>query len=260
MRPAALRLLAFVLVIFGSFGTAYSLGRRLPGNPESKPHTHGKALPSPIPPGFEVDGYTLVNDAGQPSASAVALHVKGSDGQRVTDYTPTQGAALHVVLIRPDLSGFQHLTPAVDAQGSFVVPVEHGKWHIVVDAQPAGAAAPIVLATNVDDEVEAKTVALPKPGNTVTSGALTVTRTGLDFTVRGASGALADALVPYLGQPAQLIAIRQSTLAYHHLVPANPPNGATFAFDGALPPGTYRLFLQFGFGGTVQTVAFTMVQ
>ena len=34
MRPTAIvRLAAFVLVIAGSFGTAYGLGRRLPGNP-----------------------------------------------------------------------------------------------------------------------------------------------------------------------------------------------------------------------------------
>jgi len=46
-RSALVRLMAFVLVLFGSFGTAYGLGRRLPGNPESKPHTHGPVKPSP---------------------------------------------------------------------------------------------------------------------------------------------------------------------------------------------------------------------
>jgi len=262
MRPAAVRLLAFALVIFGSFGSAYSLGRRLPGNPESKPHTHGKVAPSPIPPGFEVDGYVLVNNADQPSASAVALHVKAPDGQRVTDFTVTQGADLHVVLIRPDLSGFEHLTPDVGADGSFVVPVGHGKWHIIVDAQPAGANAPIVLATNVDDEVEAKTISLPKPADTMKVGDLVVIRNGLQFTVTGNDGGPAQGLEPYLGHPAQLIALRQTTLAYHHLLPAAsaPTSPATFGFDGTLPSGTYRLFLQFGFGGAVQTAAFTMVQ
>ena len=60
-RTAVVRLAAFALVLLGSFGTAYGLGRRLPGNPESKPHTHGPAKPSPVPPGFDADGYTLVN-------------------------------------------------------------------------------------------------------------------------------------------------------------------------------------------------------
>jgi hypothetical protein len=33
-RAAFVRLLAFVVVLFGTFGTAYGLGRRVPGNPE----------------------------------------------------------------------------------------------------------------------------------------------------------------------------------------------------------------------------------
>lgn len=258
-HPAAVRLVAFVLVIFGSFGTAYGLGRRLPGNPESKPHTHGKPVASPVPPGFSVDGYTLVNDASQPSALAVALHVRGPDGQRVTQYIEAHGSTLRVVLIRPDLSGFQHLHPDIGADGSFVVPVEHGRWHIVVDAQPAGAAAPIVLATNVDDENAVATVALPKPADSVTVGDLTVTRNGLDFTVTAKDGSPAQGLEPYLGQSAHLIAIRQGDLAYQHLHPAASTAAATFSFDGALLSGTSRLFLQFGSRGAVETAAFTVV-
>lgn len=258
-HPAALRLVAFVLVIFGSFGTAYGLGRRLPGNPESKPHIHGKPAASPIPPGFTVDGYTLVNDANQPTASAVALHVRGPDGQRVTQFTESHGSTLHVVLIRPDLSGFQHLHPDITADGSFVVPLEHGKWHIVVDGQPAGAAAPIVLATNVDDEVPIDTVALPRPADKVTVGDLAITRHGLDFTVTGKNGSPVQGLEPYLGQAAHLIAIREGDLAYQHLHAVDATT-ATFAFDGTLPAGTYRFFLQFGYRGAVQTAAFTVVQ
>jgi hypothetical protein len=104
-RAALVRLAAFFLVIAGSFGTAYGLGRRLPGNPESKPHTHGPVKPSLIPPAFTVDGYVLVTESNQPSASLHALHVNGPDGQRITTYTATQGATLHVVMNHPDLSG-----------------------------------------------------------------------------------------------------------------------------------------------------------
>lgn len=258
-RPATLRLVAFVLVIFGSFGTAYAVGRRLPGNPESKPHTHGKPVASPIPPGFTVDGYTLVNDANQPTASAVALHVRGPDGHRVTQYAESHGATLHVVLIRPDLSGFQHVHPDISADGTFVVPLEHGKWHIVVDGQPAGTASPIVLSTNVDDEVPTDAVTLPHPADEVTVDDLTVTRHGLAFTVTGKDGSAVQGLEPYLGQAAHLIVIRKGDLAYQHLHPVDTTS-ATFAFDGTIPAGTYRYFLQFGYRGAVQTAAFTVVQ
>lgn len=259
-RAAVIRLASFVLVIAGTFGTAYGVGRKLPGNPESRPHTHGPTKPSPIPPGFEVDGYVLVTEATQPSSASLALHVNDPDGQRVTDYTEAHGSKLHVVLIRPDLSGFQHLHPDIAADGSFIVPIdEHGKWHIVIDAQPSGGGAPIVLATNVDDEVSVDEVPLPSPDNEGTAGDLSITRHDLSFTVTAADGAAADGLEPYLGQPAHLIAIRQGDLAYSHLHPLDSPHG-TFSFGGTLPSGTYRLFLQFGYLGDVITTAFTVVQ
>lgn len=259
-RPIAVRLIAFVLVIAGTFGTAYGVGRKLPGNPESTPHTHGPAVASPVPPGFAVDGYVLVTEANQPSATALALHVTGPDGQRVTDFAEAHGSKLHVVLIRPDLSGFQHVHPTIDHGGSFVVPIDQpGKWHIVIDSQPADAATPVVLATNVDDEVPVDTVALPAPDDEVSVGDLTVSRQGLGFTVRASDGTVPEGLDPYLGQPAHLIAIRQGDLAYSHL---NLSDAMTsmLMFDGALSTGTYRLFLQFGYRGEVLTVAFSVVQ
>jgi hypothetical protein len=260
-RPALVRLAAFVLVIFGSFGTAYSVGRRLPGSAESKPHTHGPIKPSLVPPGFEVDGYVLVNDSNQPSKSATGLHINGPDGQRVTDFVEAQGSKLHVVLIRFDLSGFEHLHPEINADGSFIVPRDKaGKWHIVVDAQPAGATAPIVLATNVDDEVLRNDVSLPKPNDKVTVDGLIVTRQGLNFNVTSKDGSVAVGLESYLGQPAHLIAIRKGDLAYTHVHPATGATAAEFAFDGALSAGTYRLFLEFGYHGKVVTAAFTTVQ
>src|SRR5215210_1699173 len=99
-RTALIRLAAFALVLLGTFGTAYGLGSRLPGNAESKPHTHGPAQPSPVPTGFHADGYTLVAEATQLSAASLALHITGPGGARVTEFTREQGASLHVVLIR----------------------------------------------------------------------------------------------------------------------------------------------------------------
>jgi len=260
-RSALVRLLAFVLVLFGTFGTAYGLGRRLPGNAESKPHTHGPAEPSPVPPGFHSDGYTLVTEATQPSATSMALHITGPDGAQVTRFVAEQGAAVHVVLIRFDASGFEHLTPAPAADGSFVVPLDQpGKWHIIVDSRPEGALSPVVLTTNVDDEVPVEDVPLPAPQDTVEVDGLTVRRDGLTFEVTTGDGSSATGLEPYLGQPAHLFAIRQGDLADTHLHPVAEVSSATFAFTGPLQPGTNRLFLEFGYRGDVTTAAFTVVQ
>ncbi len=259
-RAALVRLVSFVLVVAGTFGTAYGVGRKLPGNPESRPHTHGPEKPSPIPPGFAVDGFVLVTDATQPSAASMALHIKGPDGQRVTDFTEVHGSKLHVVRIRPDLSGFQHLHPEISPDGSFVVSIgDPGKWHIVVDVQPAGTTAPVVLATNVDDEVQVDTVKLPAPAGDLIAGDLRIVRSSLNFNVTTKDGSPADSLETFVGQAAHLIAIRQGDLAYTHLHPVSAGD-ATFSFAGTLPTGTYRLFLQFGYRGNVITAAFTVVQ
>jgi hypothetical protein len=259
-RAALIRLSSFLLVLAGTFGTAYGVGNKLPGNPESKPHTHGPAKPSPVPPGFEVDGFVLVNAQSQPTPSAATFYIKAPDGQRVTDFTDAQGAKVHAVLIRFDVSGFEHLVPGVGADGSFVVPLDKpGKWHIIIDSQPAGASAPIVLSTSIDDEVPIESVALPDANDTVTVDDLIVTRKGLDFDVTSRDGSPADGLEPYLGQPAHLFAIRQGDLAYTHLHPVDTAD-ATFSFNGDLAAGTYRLFLEFGHRGSVVNAAFTVVQ
>jgi len=250
-----------MVVLFGSFGTAYGLGRRLPGNPESKPHTHGPVKPSPVPPGFHSQGYTLVTEATQPSAASMALHVTGPDGAQISRFTEHQGAVVHVVLIRFDDSDFQHLTPQPATDGSFVVSIDQpGKWHIIVDSQPEGALSPVVLTTNVDDEVPVKEVRLPAPRDTVDVDGLSVTRDGLTFRVTASDGSPATGLEPYLGQPAHLFAIRQGDLAYTHLDPADATSPPTFAFAGELSSGTDRLFLEFGHAGDVATAGFTVVQ
>ncbi|HEY4610509.1 MAG TPA: hypothetical protein VIH06_14935, partial [Ilumatobacteraceae bacterium] len=203
----------------------------------------------------------LFTDATQPTAASLALHITGPDGARVTQFTEHQGAGVHVVLIRFDDSGFEHLTPLPGADGSFVVPFDRpGKWHIIVDSQPAGAVSPVVLTTNVDDEVAVNDVPLPKPQDNVDIDGLTVARNGFTFTVSGRDGSPATGLQPYLGQPAHLFAIRQGDLAYTHFDPIASAVPATFAFPGELPPGTYRLFLEFGYQGHVTTAGFTVVE
>jgi hypothetical protein len=55
-----------------------------------------------------------------------------------------------------------------------------------------------------------------------------------------------------------LIAIRKDDLAYTHLHPGDSLAGM-LTFPGSLSePGTYRLFLQFGYRGEVVTAAFTV--
>ncbi len=258
------RLVAFGVVLLGTFGTAYAVGEKLPGHSHAghtHTHTHGPA--ALVPPGFQSGAYQLVTDGitgGGGTPRTATFHLS-ENGANVTSFDEVHGALLHTVVIRPDLSGFQHVHPDIAADGTWDVTVdEPGAWHIVFEATPTGATTSVVVSANLDDEVPVATETLPAPDDDVTVDGIRVTRTGLTFTATMPDGSPVDGLEPYLGQAAHLVAIRQGDLAYVHLHPMTSPTG-TFMFGTALPQaGTYRLFLQFGYRGDVVTVPFTVVQ
>jgi hypothetical protein len=282
---AWVRLTMFSVALLVAFGAAYVVGDRLPGQAdassgthqhavttttfdESAPHTHEL---TPKPAVTAVDGYELRLDASSTDGHELTYRVVGPDGKTVTEYQDNHGALLHTVLVRPDLSGFQHVHPQIGADGSWTVTVPPGASHIVFDLWPAGAASNIVLATNADDEVPTVTVALPPADDAPTVDGLVVQRDGLTFTVTNPDGSPATGLEPYLGAAGHLIAIRQGDLAYTHLHPAGTvmagmpdmttPSSAAenvLTFDGTLTTGTYRVFLQFGHDGDVVTVPYTV--
>jgi len=255
------RLGAFLLVLLGTFGTAYAVGEKLPGHNHSG-HTHGPG--SVVPPGFESNGYRLVTDSvkgadGEPRL--LTFHLEMTDGMRVTEFAENHGALLHTIVVRPDLSGFQHLHPDIADDGSWQVPLdEPGQWHMVFDLLPAEASNPVVVSANSDDEVAVEPVPLPEPDDDVTVDGLRVVRDGLNFTVTNDDGSAVTDLEPYLGNAAHLVALRQGDLAYVHLHATDEMPGM-FMFGSALPEaGTYRLFLQFGHDGDVVTVPFTVTE
>jgi hypothetical protein len=259
----AVRLSAFALLLAGTFGTAYAVGEQLPGHSHGSTgtaghtHTHSGAS-APVPAGFESGGYQLVTDHVVPRMAT--FHLRTVDGATVTDFTEAHGALLHAVLVRPDLSGFQHVHPEIRDDGTWDVTLtEPGQWHIVFDTTPAGAGNPVVVSANLDDETVIATVPLPAPDDTVEIDGLVVTRDGFTFTVTDATGGMAIGLEPYLGQPAHLVALRQGDLAYTHLHPSGEMSGMFMFGTGITAPGTYRLFLQFGHDGEVLTVPFTVV-
>jgi hypothetical protein len=254
------RLAAFLLVLFGTFGTAYAVGEKLPGhNHAGHSHTHGPA--TLVAPGFENNGYRVVTDSVETTGTTrvATFHLEMTDGMRVTELPEQHGARLHVVLVRPDLSGFQHIHPEIRSDGSWQVTLdEQGPWHIVFDGAPGGT--PVVVSANLDDETATTMQPLPEADDDVTAAGVRLVRKGLDFYVTAEDGGPATGLQPYLGMAAHLIAIREGDLSYVHLHPTMEMDGM-FMFGDKLPqPGTYRTFLQFMRDGDVVTVPFTVVQ
>lgn len=261
MSHVASRLGAFVLVLAGTFGTAYAVGERLPGHSHAggDGHTHtSTGMSTPVLPGFESDGYQLVTD--HVHGDMATFHLRDADGKAVTEFTEAHGAVLHVIAIRPDLSDFHHIHPTIRADGSWDVTLPSpGQWHLVFDSTPNGAANPVVVSANLDDETPVAAVALPPADDTVEIDGLLVTRDGFAFTVTAADGGMLMGLEPYLGQSAHLVAMRQGDLAYTHLHPDDGIAGMFMFGSGITASGTYRLFLQFGHDGDVLTVPFTVV-
>ena len=268
------RLVSYGLVLVGLFGTAYAVGERLPGHQHSGSsgdvHQHSGGSTDMAGMGGSGDltdsdlarlglsstvgDYRLV--VVERTSTAVALRIDRA-GVPVVDFTEVHGALGHLLVVRRDLQGFQHLHPVLGADGVWTAtldrPIEAGAWRAVLETEPSGGG---VLVMGIDLLVggEAAPVAVPPPSNVAIVDGLTITREGLWFTVTPS-----DSLQPWYGQSAHLVAFREGDLAYAHLHPANDVAG-DYRFSGSLPgPGTYRLFLQFLADGELVTAAFTVV-
>jgi hypothetical protein len=200
------------------------------------------------------------------------FRIMGCDGQAVRSFDPEQGKLLHLIVVRSDLTGFQHLHPRLRPDGTFTIDIattRPGRYRAMADFVVGGRK--YVLATTLrapgpgaeDDRP------LPRPslraatdGYDVELQRPAVVKAGeeaqLTFAITRDGRPVTD-LQPYLGAYGHLVALHHPDLAYSHVHPDGEDRRAgliTFATD--LPTrGTYRLFLQFRAGGRVHTAAFT---
>jgi hypothetical protein len=262
MNTVAARLIAFTLLLAGSFGSAYAAGERWPGHRhdgqndrnddgQNGGHEHGSAPPDAA---GAMHGYQLVRRAGTDPLRP-SFVVRDPDGDTVTRFDTVHERPLHALVVRPDLSGFQHLHPTIGSDGAFSVELPApGTWHVVFDFTPTRGPE-LVLAANIDDETPVEAAPLPPESDTAEAAGITVRRDGLGFT----PSIPTTEIEPYLGQPAHLVAFRQGDLAYVHLHPSDMQMGETLMFDDTLDAGTWRLFLQLQVDGDVHTFEFTAV-
>jgi len=256
------------------------------GMNDTAPHTSGDTPAMPgmshgdsAPQGLAVaaEGYTL-----HPTTTTVpsgpfpfTFQILGPDGAPLTGYTAEHERELHFIVVRRDLSGYQHLHPTRGAEGTWIVPLtvaDAGVYKAFADFQPAGAAMPLTLGVDLFVPGDFRPTPLPAPAPAVSVDGYTVTLTGalragqasdLSFTVSQDGSPVTD-LQPYLGAYGHLVALRVGDLAYSHVHPEGAPGdghtppGPQVGFHAELPTaGAYRLFLDFQTGGVVHTAAFT---
>ncbi len=231
----------------------------------------GQAAPAAGGLAVAEDGYRLEliespSEAGR--AGRLRFRVVRADGQAELAFEPEQGGVpLHLIVVRRDLSGFQHLHPRMAAGGTWVTPLilaEAGVHRAFADFTVAGR--PRTLGIDLFASGDFRPRPLPAPEPVARAGKHRIALeaaplragqpTTLSFAVSLETEPVRD-LEPYLAARGHLVALRAGDLAYLHLHPVKQPDAShRIAFGATFPSaGRYRLFLQFKREGRVETTA-----
>jgi hypothetical protein len=203
------------------------------------------------------------NSATPGKPFALAFRIVDRRGRTVRDFDVEHTKRMHLVVVRRDMTGFQHLHPTQAPDGSWTVGTtlrDAGSYRVFADFSVDGK--PHTLADDLAADGTVRSRELPAPTQSVDVDGLHVRLT------EGASRAGAEsrlafdvtragkpvAVEPYLGAKGHLVALRQGDLAFLHV----HPDANSLRFMAEFPTaGRYRLFLQFRTAGRVHTAAFT---
>ncbi len=203
------------------------------------------------------------------------FRILDQNGQPVRDFEAEHDKRMHLIVVRHDLTGFQHLHPELADDGiwrtQLTIP-EAGSYRAFADFKTGDhnktLAADLVAdgpvdwhelppasqTTQTDDGYEVRIQEVNTAGR----------QSELRFTVMRDGDPVA--VEPYLGAGGHLVALREGDLAYLHVHPSGHGSdehggahlGEPVAFATEFPSdGRYRLFLQFKHEGRVHTAAFT---
>ncbi|MFI7548502.1 hypothetical protein ACIBQ2_02040 [Micromonospora sediminimaris] len=250
-----------------------------PHAPGAGAHSHGADQDAAAEAGglaVSRDGYTLAPMTAEfTPGQAAELRFQIRDGQRrtVTRFAVVHDKPMHVIVVRRDLSGYQHLHPTMAVDGTWSVPLtlpSPGVWRAYADFTAIaddGRQTATTLGVDLVAPGSYTPRDLPTPATTARADDFTVTYQGVpqpgltvpvDFRITGADGA-GPALERYLGAFGHLVALREGDLGYLHVHPeAELVDGAIRFWLTTPGPGRYRLYLDFATGGEVRTAEFTV--
>jgi hypothetical protein len=283
---ATARLAGFGLILAAVLTAAYGVGAALrspaaSGAPEVRSESddaaHGGSHGSEADTSAEVLGGLSASDRGYAlrlestglsagRSVSVAFTIIGPDGRPLRSYDVEHEKQLHLIAVRRDFAGYQHVHPTRNQAGRWSTPLdlEPGSWRLFADFVPGDGGAPEGLTVGVDLEVAGSYAPTPL------SAASAVTNVGeyrvsLDGAPRaGVPTELSFSVVrdgrtvvpePYLGARGHLVALREGDLAYLHVHPAEDSLSFAATFPTA---GRYRLFLDMKVDGEVLTAPFTL--
>ncbi len=219
-------------------------------------------------------GLSLVVDdpdlpAGRPDE--LAFRVVDESGSPVREFEVEHAKRLHMIVVRRDLTGFQHLHPRMRGDGTWTTRLtlpEAGSYRLYADFVRDGE--PVTLASDLRVDGDADLRPLPPPSTTATADGYDVRLAGgaahageeaeLRFEVTRDGEAVE--VEPYLGADGHLVVLREGDLAFLHVHPSEHADAGggdgAISFEATLPTaGRYRMFLQFRDAGRVHTAEFT---
>jgi hypothetical protein len=289
---------AFGAAVIAAFAVAYGIGAAVPpiaaeasghergtssssrSGHSSSPQPSQATTASAMLPGLASteSGYTFVpRGTTWPRGEEVQFEFTIIDarGTPVAAYTRKHETELHLIVVRRDLSHFQHVHPTRTPDGTWRVSLRlpvAGAYRAFADFQPAALGRGLTLGTDLAVAGEFTPASLPEPASSTRVDGYEVTLDGdpvpgreseLTFTITRNGRKVTD-LQPYLGAFGHLVSLRAGDLAYLHTHPAEKAHdgqrgGPDVRFATEFPTvGTYRLFLDFKVGGVVRTAAFTV--
>jgi hypothetical protein len=130
------------------------------------------------------DGYRLDLASGDATAGVpeeFAFRILGPDGAPVTRFTPTHDKPLHLIVVRRDLTSFQHVHPVMSADGTWRLPLTFptgGDYRAFADFAPEDRTEAITLGTDVAVAGAYAPAPLSEPTRTATVDDYTVSLAG----------------------------------------------------------------------------------
>ncbi|WP_435208167.1 hypothetical protein [Micromonospora sp. bgisy143] len=220
-------------------------------------------------------GYTLVPLGTEfPAGRPEQLRFQVRDAQRrpVTRFAVVHDKPMHVIVVRRDLTGYQHLHPTMTPDGIWSVPMtlaQPGVWRAYADftvVADNGGQSAVTLGVDLVVPGAYQPRPLPAPATSTTVDGFTVGYQGspqagvtvpLTFRIDGPDGGAA--LERYLGAYGHLVALREGDLGYLHVHPEPELVDGQVKFWLTIPnPGRYRLYLDFQVATKVHTAELTL--
>jgi hypothetical protein len=280
-ESAPLKLAVFAVFLAAVGGIAALAGAATGSKPAASADAHGGAMAmEAMSPETQARanglasstaGYTFAPAETILTRGANAFHFRivGADGNAIRNFDLDGGVRLHLIVVRRDFAGYQHLHPKLAADGTWSVPLRFdssGAYRAYADFDVAGQKTVLGYDLFVPGSFTPTPLPAVMTRATVDGYSVALTHdplragkeTKLHFLVSH-DGRPVPSFESYVGHRGHLVALREGDLAYSHVHPEPTGQPGEIVFHTELATaGKYRVFLQFKRGGIVHTAPFTV--